>query len=803
MSKVILGAVLAAVGSMQPALAQDMPEAQDSPIIVTGTRDTGVRAIDSVAPIQVLDVETLERTGSPSLMTALSTTLASFNMQAVGNDLANETLAARLRGVSPNHTLVLINGKRRHGTANLSVLSSAFQGGAAPDLHFIPMAAIGRVEVLLDGAAAEYGSDAIAGVINILLSEDASGGKASLTAGRYFQGDGETVGATANLGFALGPDGFLNVTAESRFHDYSNAGGPDARVEQEIASGAHPEWRNLPGYPYVNKVFGDARYTLHLLSFNAGYRLGSVEFYGFGSYGHRKAGGWANFRLPTRLPQLYPLGFLPVDRLRTQDVSLTAGARGEMAGWDWDLSSTYGNNNNRAQVTESANIDLFLDTGSTPTDFEAGGFKATQWTTNLDLRRRIELGLAEPVGLALGAEFRREGYSLRAGDPASRYKAGSQSFPGFSLTDAGSHSRRNAAVYVETTLVPVAALTLNLAGRLEHFSDFGETLVGKLSARYAVSPGFALRGTASTGFRAPTLAEAYYSATNVQPNSAYVQLPPNAPAARLIGIEPLSPEHSTNFSLGAVATLSRRATFSVDAYQIAIRDRVVASGTLYGFYAGAVRSAAVNAAIVANGNVLEPVPFSGINLFSNGIDTRTRGIDVVLGLATYLGGGRIDWSLTGNYAETKVTAIRATPAALAASGQSLFDLVALSTLETASPRYKIVLSGVYERGRWAVSLKETLFGNATRYADPGDGKYYLDQTGKALLTDLDVSYRLTGTLRLGVGAINLFDKRPDLVDQDGLRVAALAGSPAVEIYPNFSAFGVNGGYYYARISLAL
>jgi iron complex outermembrane receptor protein len=805
MNKLLWSAASAALalGSVSPALAQDAPE-DDSPIIVTGTRTTGLRAKDSPAPVQVVDVVTLERTGSPSLMGALATTLASFNTQPVGNDLANETLAARLRGVSPNHTLVLINGKRRHGTANLSVLSSAFQGGAAPDLHFIPTAAVGRVEVLLDGAAAEYGSDAIAGVINILLGDDASGSKLSMHGGQYFQGDGETVGASVNAGFGLGADGFVNLTAETRFHDYSNAGGPDARVEQAIASGAHPEWRNLKDYPYVNKVFGDARYTLHLLSVNAGYQVSDgVELYGFATYGHKKAGGWANFRLPTRLPQLYPQGFMPVDRLRTQDFAVTVGARGDLAGWSWDLSSTYGSNDNRVHVTESANIDLFNDTGSTPTDFYAGAFKATQWTTNLDLRRQLDMGLAAPVGLALGAEFRRETYALEAGDPASRYKAGSQSFPGFSLTDASSHSRRNAALYAEVSLTPASALTVNFAGRLEHFSDFGETLVGKVSARYAFSPGFALRGTASTGFRAPTLAEAYYSATNVQPNSAFVQLPPNAPAARLIGIEPLSPEHSTNFSLGTVATLGPRATLSVDAYQIAIRDRVVASGTLYGFYAGAVRSAAVNQAIVANGNVLEPVPFSGINLFSNGIDTRTRGVDVVLNLATPLGSaGRIDWSLAANVSGTKVTAIRATPAQLAASGQSLFDKVALSTLETASPRYKVILAATYTGGPWTVALKESLFGNATRFADPGDGNYYLDETGRALITDIDVSFRLTERLTLSAGANNLFDKRPNRVNEAGLRVAALAGSPAVEIYPNFSAFGVNGGYYYARASFA-
>jgi iron complex outermembrane receptor protein len=779
-----------------------------SAIIVTGTRATGLRAIDSPEPVQVVDSATLERAGPPSLMNALSTTLASFNSQAVGNDLANETLAARLRGVSPNHTLVLINGKRRHGTANLSVLSSAFQGGAAPDLSFIPTAAVGRVEVLLDGAAAEYGSDAIAGVINIILNDDAAGGELSLYGGVYGKGDGETIGGTIRKGFRLGEGGFLHVAAESRFHDYSNAGGPDARVEQAIDSGEYPEWRELPGYPYLNRVFGDAQYTLHLLTLNAGYELGSgVELYGFGTLGYKDAGGWANFRLPTRLPEIYPLGFSPVDRLKSWDAAATVGARGVALGWDWDLSSTYGLNDNRVEVTNSANVDLFNDTGSTPTDFHAGDFKATQWTTSLDIRREFDWGMAAPTTLAFGAEYRRETYELTEGDPASRYKAGSQSFPGFSLTDAGSHSRRNVAFYGDLTLAPTTVFTLNLAGRYEHFSDFGDTLVGKASARYELSPALALRGTITNGFRAPTLAEAYYSATNVQPNSAFVQLPPNAAAAALIGIEPLGPEHSVSFSAGAVAKLAPAVTLTVDAYQISIRDRVVGSGTLYGFFGEdedgnpIVRSQAVNDAIAANGNVLEPVPFSGINVFSNGLDTRTRGLDVVLNFATPLASGRIDWSVAANYSKTIVTDIRETPAQLAASGQSLFDVVAISTLETASPRYKFIVAGTYKAGPWTIASRNTLFGNASRYQDPGDGEYYLDETGTNLISDLDISRRMTDALTLSVGANNLFDIRPRRVNAKGLAVEAAVGSPAVEIYPKFSPFGINGGYYYARANL--
>jgi iron complex outermembrane receptor protein len=768
-------------------------------IIVTGTRFSGTRAEDSVDPVQVVSSAELDHAGPPDLMGSLSTIVPSFNTQAVGNDLAQETLAARLRGLSPNHTLVLVNGKRRHGSANLQIVASAFQGGAAPDLAFIPVGAIKRVEVLLDGAAAQYGSDAIAGVVNIILDHSASGGRAEVYAGQYFQGDGDTVGASANLGVPLGRQGFLNVTAESRFHDYSNDSGPDARVINAVASGAHPDWANLKNFPFVNRVFGDARYTLELVMANAGYQLGGdTEAYAFGSYGHKNAGGWANFRTPDRLPQLYPNGFNPVDRLRSDDYSATGGIRGSMAGWAWDLSTTYGLNSNDVAVTNSANIDLFNDTGSTPTDFDNGSFKASQWTSNLDVTRK----LGSNVGLAFGAEFRRDTYQLTAGDFASRYKAGSQSFPGFSLTDASNNRRHNVAAYVDVKLLPQPDFTIDLAGRYEHYSDFGGTLVGKISARKQISPIFALRGTASTGFRAPTLAESFYSATNVQPNSAFVQMAPNAPAARLIGIKPLSPEHSKNFSIGLVAQPAPDISVTVDAYQIAIGDRVVGSGTLFGTYNGVLRSPEVNEAIIANGNVLEDVPFTGINVFTNGLDTRTRGVDVALTFATPVGPARhIDWSLLANFAKTKVTHVADTPAPIAASGQSLFDPIAISTLESASPRFKAILSGVYQSGLLTLSGKERFYGNAWNFEDPGDGHFYRDSTGSAFITDVEAALAVTPSLSFALGADNLFNKRPSQVSAKALAVAGSVGTPAVEIFPKFTAWGINGGYYYARARL--
>jgi iron complex outermembrane recepter protein len=769
-------------------------------VIVTGTRMTGLKAVDSATPIQVLGAETLERTTGTDLINQLALVVPSFTAQAVGGDMANETLSARLRGLSPNHTLILINGKRRHGTANLAILSGAYQGGAAADLNFIPSAAIKRVEILQDGAAAQYGSDAIAGVINIILKDNDRGGLADVTAGRYFEGDGETAEASLNIGFRPAESAFVNISALTRYHDYSNRGRADQRVEQAITSGAHPDWAKLPGYPRLNKIFGDARSQLNLVTVNAGLDLGSTaRAYLTGAYGRKYAAGWANFRTPTRLPALYPKGFNPLDTTKEQDYAITAGLAGEQAGWTWDFSTTSGRDDIAVNVTNSANVDLYRDTGSTPTAFHAGDFIATQQTTTLDLARPFDL-LSRPATFALGGEHRSETYEIRAGDAPSRYKAGSQSFPGFALTDAGQHDRDSWAVYADLAFSPAANTILDLAVRHERFSDFGDTTVGKLTGRWDLSPSFAVRGTASTGFRAPTLAESYYSATNVQPNSAFVQLPPNAAAAALIGIAPLGPETSVNYSLGVQVRPAPGLVITLDAYQIALDDRVVGSGTLYGYYGGVVRSAAVNAAIAANGNVLEPVPFSGVNVFSNAIDTRTRGVDLVATWSGSLGlPGRIDWTLAANYNETQVVGVHATPPQLAASGQALLDKVAISTLETASPKAKVVLGGLWQVGRWDLDLRGTQYGQTSRYADPGDGNYYLDKAGSKLIIDLVLGFDVTDAVSLKLGANNLFDVHPDQVDPAGLAASAAAGNPAIEIYPAFSPFGINGGFYYARM----
>ena len=802
--KAVEPAVDSVVDTAAAAVAPDAPAiASTGVVIVTGTRAAGLTVEDSASPIQVLDASSLARTGQPDLIQALAQNLPSLNAQAFGSDMAAMTLSARLRGLSPNNTLVLVNGKRRHGTANLAVLAGAFQGGAAADLNFIPVAAIERVEVLQDGAAAQYGTDAIAGVINIILKSNYRGGSANVSGGGYMDGGGHTGDGMANIGLTPFTDAWLSLTAETKYHGFSERGGIDPRVVDPATMAAMPSLVNAPGYPYLNKIQGDAQYRQHIFAANFGVDLGGdTELYSFATYGKKEARAFENYRMPNRLPTIYPLGFSPQETFDEEDYAFTFGIKGKVFGnWNWDLSSAYGKDVAKLGVANSANVSLFADTGATPLSFKAGEFQASQWTNNLDLRREFDAGMATPLTLALGLEHRRDTYAIVAGDAASRYKEGAQSFPGFSLTDAGKHSRNNKAVYANIAVQPVTGWTVDIAGRFEDFSDFGNAKVGKLTSRYDFTPDVAVRATYSNGFRAPTLAESFYSATNVSPRSAFVQLAPNSPGARLVGIDGLKPEASTNISAGLVLNPVAGMSVTLDAYQITIRDRIVGSGSLYGS-GGAINSPAVTAAILANGNVLDPtVVQTGINIFTNAVNTRSRGAEVVATLSSNYGAyGRVDWSAAANYNKVEVIKINQAPTQLGA--QTLLDATAISHLETASPKVRVNLGGLWRMGDWTVNLRENYFGKSSEQFST-DGAVYRENRIKAsLLTDLEVSYQISKAWSLSLGANNLFNEYPDKVNALTLaEQRANLDNGAVTIYPGFSPYGINGGYYYARAAV--
>ncbi|WP_394762417.1 TonB-dependent receptor plug domain-containing protein [Phenylobacterium sp.] len=833
---VSLFAILISAGAANAAAAVADVSAAVSEVIVTGTRQTGLKAADSAAPIEVLGADALKRVGQPDLIQALQQNLPSFNSEAFGTDTGALTLSAQLRGLNPNNTLVLIDGKRRHSTGNLHVAPGVFQGAATADLGLIPVGAIDHVEVLQDGAAAQYGSDAIAGVVNVILKSASHGGSISGTGGQYFKNGGETGAISANIGLPLGDKGFINLTGENRYHGFSQQGGADRRlfnVDGSLRAGLNPVdaagVRNAPDFPRVNHIYGDTQSNVYNGFYNAGYDLGTVQLYSFGSYSHRKASAHENYRLPSKViasPVLgvqgsvatpgelipFPNGFNPREALQEDDYAVTGGIKGKAGDWNWDLSTTYGRDKNEISTLSSANASLFIDTHTTPVNFFDGAFVSTEWTTNLDVSRTFDVGMASPLNVAFGAETRRETYAISTGDPASIYKEGGQSYPGFQPTDAASHSRNNYAGYVDFALEPIANLKIDLAGRYEHYSDFGETTVGKLTGRYDFNPMIAVRGTISTGFRAPTLAEEFYSATNVAPTFAVVNLPPNSAAAHLAGFRNLTPEKSNNYSLGFVAHPAERLQITVDAYQIEIRDRIVNTGTLLGLVGTSVVSQGVLNSIRAHGNILDPsVSYVGIAVFTNGANTRTRGAELTASYASDFGDmGHVDWSAAANFNETKITKLQPLPAQVvsaAFSQTSILSPTAYSTLTTGSPKQKVVLGANWTRGKLGVSLRETYYGSVSTIIDfsgAGTGaearKFTVDA---AAITDLDVSYQVLDNVKINIGANNLFDKHPPgvpNVSNGSGGVRPLSGNNVYGEPAQFSPYGINGGYYYGRVT---
>ena len=818
--------------AVTPALlhAQDASpeEAEPEVVIVTGTRATGVDVYQSTSPIQVLGAQEIKSAGKPDLMNALANVVPSFTAQAFGGDQANQTLQAKLRGLSPNHTLVLVNGKRRHTTASLAILGGPYQGGAGADLNFIPVDSIDHVEVLMEGAAAQYGTDAIAGVINVILKKEPNGGSVSVSQGGSFAGDGDTTNYSGNIGFEANSGSYINFAAEYREHAHTNRGAVDPRVVDPAridpdAGGTYPN-TNMPladGYPYLNRIFGDASYEIKLLSMNAGIPIGdNTEIYAVTTFGDKHAASFENYRLPNRVAftdpdtdevtYLRPFGFSPREETEETDGQGTIGVKGEAGTWNWDVSSTYGKDDIDMFTRDSANASLYADTGQTPTNFFDGNYTSTQWTTNLDVTKEIDLGLSAPMNLAFGAEYRKETWRASPGDAASRYFEGGQSFPGISTSDAGGHDRDVKAAYVDVVISPLDKLRFDIAARYEDYSDFGDTTVGKLSARYEITDSFSVRGTASTGFRAPTLAEEFYSATNVGPSTAFVQMPPNAPATALLGLGAgLQPEKSTNYSVGFVFRPDRAMALTFDLYQVEVRNRIAATSTFIGTDDGVLISQVIVDAIIANGNVLDPAVTAegdtGINLFTNGVTTRTRGAELSFSYSQDLASFGIDWSVAANYNKTEVTSVRATPAEFG-TAQVLFDQVALADLQDTSPKYLVNLGAAFRWERLSIAVHELLYGKTSGFEnDFGDtvsgvSTYYPIEVGATAITNLDIAFQATDALSISVGGVNLTDEFPDRKNADLLFYQNQAGdNSAVGQYPSFSPFGINGAYYYGKV----
>ena len=857
-AQIALGTTVTGAGVASQSSQVTQTEAVNSgdEVIVTGTRTTGLRASDSAAPIQVLGADALKRVGQPDLNSALAQQLPSIQIQTAGADQAIFHPAVKLRGLSPNHTLVEINGKRRHGTSNVVVSGGAFGGGAAPDLSLIPEDAIDHIEVLQDGAAAQYGTDAIAGVVNFILKKN-KGLSFNATGGHYFDDGGARYDLMGRVGFEPVENGYISLTVERSFRNYAFRGDVDPRVANTSNAAVaarlatYPGILNYPNYPYVNRIPSDAQQTLTNGLYNAGYSVTpDLEVYSFGTYSHRIGRAYENYRLPTvvvgkaatDIP--FPAGFSPQEVTVETDYAATGGIRGEFGGTTFDLSSTYGNDNNRSNVERSSNAALYYDTsnfttvngittyipGQSPTNFYDGSFISTQWSNTLDLTHKFDIGLANPLNVAGGLEYRRESYQLVAGDPASYYVSpyvggkggGAQSFFGYSPANASDHHRNNFSEYLDLSLKPVDAATIDAAVRHEHYSDFGNTTVFKITGRYDFSPVIAVRGTVSTGFRAPTLAEEFYSGINVGPTNISGVLAPNSTGAAFLGLSGLKPEKSTNFSAGLVLHPVPGLLVTIDGYYIKIRDRIVQSGTFYGadynlgkVVPGTIVSASVLTALRNNGVPVDAVIASLIGppaqtgnvsaqAFVNGVSTRTQGVDMTASYASDFGDfGHVDWSLTGNYNSTKITKVNAPPSNVNPA-VILLDPNAQTLLTNSTPKFRVTAGAYWTISKFTINLRESFYSKtSTLNSDPTTGLYTDTFTiTNKFITDLEAGYQVTKSVKVSAGANNLFNKYPNKIP-DSYRTQQYnsLNNGYVTKYPSFSPIGVDGGYYYGRLSV--
>jgi iron complex outermembrane receptor protein len=704
--------------------------------------------------------------------------------------------------------------------------------------------------VLTDGAAAQYGSDAIAGVVNIILKTNNSGGTLAGTYGQYGNaGAGRTEDVSSNAGFEAGSGGFFNLTGNFRDHGHSNVGAIDPRLLPQNLPTTPPftvanngNAVNAPGYPYTNRISGDAAIQQKIAMMNSGFNFeNGMELYAFGSYGHKDATSYENYRMPNKacysaafnaLPAAsqantscqaqtdsvypYPYGFNPQESSSEDDYQGNIGLKGTIASWDWDIATGYGGDKLHVSTISSINAGVFgLNGIPQTTNFYDGTLQATQWVSNIDVKRDFNVGLAGPLNIAFGVEYRRETYEITAGVPLSWMDGGAQSFPGWTPADAATHDRKNTAGYIDFNALVIDHLRVDAAARYEHYSDFGNTTVGKLTARYDFSPEFALRGTVSNGFRAPTLAEEYYSATNVGPATAYIQLPPNSAAAVPLGLGTgLQPEKSVNLSAGLVWRPIQHMNMTFDLYQITLTNRIWGSGNLAGAINGVPTalpgSASINQAIAIYGagtNVIDPDVLKtgsyGINIFANGIDTRTRGADLVLDFPYEYSFGKIDWSVSATYNDTTITKYATTPPQL--QPNVLYDQEAYSELTTATPKYVINLGALWTYDKLQVNLVEHIYGPSSDYGnDDGDNptgnfQYFQDKINLTATTSVNISYMFTDKLKLAVGAENLFNRFPNKLNNNILdREIAASDNTAVTQYPGFSPFGINGGFYYVK-----
>ena len=818
-------------------------------VVVVGTRSIGRRALQAPVPIEVVNREQLSLTGQSETGRVLQMLVPSFNFSSSTiSDGTDALRPATLRGLGPDQTLVLVNGKRRHKSALLHVNTSVGRGTAGTDFNAIPAAAIERIEVLRDGAAAQYGSDAIAGVINIVLKDDVDTGDADIYWGQTYEGNGDTWNGNANYGMKVGDSGFLNLTAEWRERARTNRAGltgerqydwidvdpgrpADNTLEIENDDGTvteKPVWFDSREYTFERQNFriGDSDSSQKVGFYNFGLPLAEgLEVYSFGGHSSRQnnsAGFYRRANQASRtVTEIYPDGFLPEINTDIGDTSLALGLAWthETTDLNVDVSVNHGLNTFDFFISNSLNASYGA---SSPTSADAGGFELSQTAFNLDVTYPFDYQ-SSLVNLAGGIEFRRQGYGIHAGEPLSWINAGLgvpgasggiQVFPGFRPDNEVDESRTNIAGYADFESYlsgqPGTGLLVGAAVRGEQYSDFGATVTGKATARYDLTKQVAVRTAGSTGFRAPSLQQLYFNnistqfkvdADDIDGDGNTTELIAlevgtfhnDSDAARALGIPELKEETAFNVSGGFVLKPLEKLWFTVDGFLIQINDRIVLSGS---FSADKVKGLAAAGA-------------SSAQVFTNVAQTRTQGVDVAAGyLHAFENESLLNLKVALTWADTEVIGEVDAPEILVGLEDTLFPSQERSMIEEWQPNTRINIGADYIIGDLTIGGALRYFGSYTVQEGSGDDPARQTYGGK-WLTDIQSNYQLNEGLSLTIGANNLFDQVPDLNEIGQSRAGALTDStghvivdsPGVFTYSRRSApFGFNGGLYYAKLS---
>jgi iron complex outermembrane receptor protein len=809
-------------------------------LVVLGSRSLPRTQTETPVPVDVIDIKRIAADAPQvSINQILNYVAPSFSSgtQTVA-DGTDHVDPASLRGLGPDQVLVLVNGKRRYNTALVNVNGSFGRGAVGTDLNAIPTAAIDRIEILRDGAAAQYGSDAIAGVINIILKSSVNRLNVNVTSGANVTSqaddnlDGQTVQTGVNYGIPLGANGgYINFGGSYDFRNYTNRSG----------DWVGPIYRTYPGgadktdsFLLANNVTrhdirmraGQSKIRSSQLFFNASFPMDNfTDVYLFGGIGYRNGEAGGVYRLPSdsrNIQDIYPLGFLPEIHSDIYDRSLTAGIRGHLGEWKVDFSNTYGRNEFDFNVANSLNASM--GKGS-PTSFQCGGLIFMQNTTNLDFSRRIGV-----LDIAFGAEHRFEQYQIVAGaansytdygratkigvgsdgkdillpDPkgsvntlfgpdGSARAGGAQVFPGFRPENAITATRSAIAGYVDAEANFTPAFLLGAALRFENYNDFGSTLNGKLTTRYKLSAGTALRASASTGFRAPSLHQRFYSSTS----TLFVDGIPyevgtftnDSRPAQLLGIPELKPEKSKSLSAGFTSTFGKF-SLTLDGYFTRIDDRIVYTDQFSG--SNADTASAVDKEIY---QLLSLANANRAAFFANAINSETKGVDLVFTYGTRLGAGNLRADLSATYSYTQQVGEINSSEKLKGKENIYFSRASRIYLERTVPREKINLTLSYNIRRFNVFLRSVRFGSVEEATV--DPKFYQVYAAK-VVTDAAIGYKLTKELKVSAGANNVFDVYPDLV-----------ANPANTTNNQFrysrraTQFGYNGRFLFARLELNL